>query len=152
MRFITVKAIRSRPPTWAIRDSKRSGRTIGSSILLKYKLAVPMAKLFFEIGFAPRTISGTITNTGVSINGTTGQQTPFSNSMGTNWTSSVGVVAGGGVQFGLGRLRVLPELRYTYWPNTSINMTFSNGPSFHSNQQQFDLLVKIGWRIIGGGK
>jgi hypothetical protein len=121
-------------------------------ILLKYKLVVPIARPFFEIGFAPRTISGTITNTGVSVNDATGQQTPFSNSMGTNWSSSVGVVAGGGVQFGLGRLRVSPELRYTYWPNTSINVTFSNGPSFQSNQQQFDLLVSIGWRIIGDGK
>jgi hypothetical protein len=121
-------------------------------ILLKYNLAVPMARPFFEIGFAPRTISGTITNTGVSVNGTTGQQTPFTNTMATNWTSSVGVVAGGGVQLGFGRLRVSPELRYTYWPNTSINVTFSNGPSFQSNQQQFDVLVNIGWQMIGGRK
>jgi hypothetical protein len=121
-------------------------------ILLKYKVAVPTARPFFEVGFAPRTISGTITNAGVSVNATTGQQTPFSNSAPTSWSSSVGVVAGGGVQFGLGRLRVSTELRYTYWPNTSINVTFSNGPSFQSNQQQFDVLASIGWRVIGGGK
>jgi hypothetical protein len=120
-------------------------------IMLKYKLPVPSARPFFEIGFAPRTISGTITNTGVSVNDTTGQQTPFRNSMATSWSSSVGVVAGGGVQFGFGRLRVSPELRYTYWPNTSINVTFANGPSFQSNQKQFDVLVNIGWRLSGGG-
>jgi hypothetical protein len=85
-------------------------------ILLKYKLGVPSDKPFFEIGFALRCISGTITNTGVSVNVKAGHKTPFSTSMETNWSSSVGVVAGGGVQLGFGRLRVSPELRYTYCP------------------------------------
>jgi hypothetical protein len=116
-------------------------------ILLKYKLPIPKVKPFAEVGLAPRSISGTISESGVNVNVLTGQQTPFSGSSKTDWSNSVGVVAGGGVQFGVGRLRVSPELRYTHWTSTPINGFFSDGPSYYSTQEQVDVLIGIGWKI-----
>ena len=116
-------------------------------MLLKYKLPLSKVKPFVEVGLAPRSISGTISVSGVSFDIITGQQTPFSRSLKTNWSSSFGVVTGGGVQFGVGRLRLSPEVRYTHWTSTPINVTFSDGPSFQSTQEQVDVLIGIGWRI-----
>ncbi len=116
-------------------------------ILLKYKLPVPKIKPFIEAGWAPRTISGTIAESGVNLNIETGQQTPFSTSFKTNWSRSFGGVFGGGVQFEVGRLRLSPEVRYTYWTSTPINGTFGNGPAYFSTQNQVDVLIGIGWKI-----
>jgi hypothetical protein len=116
-------------------------------ILLKYKLAVPKVKPFIEVGLAPRTISGTISESGVSIDIMTGQRTPFSSVERTDWSSSFGIVTGGGVQFGVGRLRLSPEVRYTHWTSTPINGTFGDGPSYYGTQEQVDVLIGIGWRI-----
>ena len=96
---------------------------------------------------APRSISGTISESGVNVNLLTGQQTPFSGNSQTAWSNSVGVVTGAGVQLGVGRLRVSPEARYTHWTSTPINGTFSDGPSYYSTQEQVDILIGIGWRI-----
>jgi hypothetical protein len=56
-------------------------------------------------------------------------------------------VTGIGVQFGLGRLRMSPEARYTHWTSTPIYGTFGDGPSYYSTQEQVDVLIGIGWRI-----
>jgi len=77
----------------------------------------------------------------------TGAATPFSSTVKTNWSPSLGIVAGGGVQFGIGRLRLAPEVRYTYWNSTPINLSFGDGPSYASNQQQVDVLLGISWKI-----
>jgi hypothetical protein len=107
----------------------------------------PSSKPFVEAGFAPRTISGTISESGVSIDLATGRQTPFSNTVKTNWSASLGVVAGGGVQFGIGHLRLSPEVRYTHWTSTPINGSLGDGRSFASNQEQVDFLIGIGWKL-----
>jgi hypothetical protein len=116
-------------------------------ILLKYKLPLPGVKPFVEVGLAPRSISGTISESGVNVNLLTGQQTPFSGSSKTAWSNSVAVVTGVGVQFGMGRLRLSPEARYTHWTSTPISGTFGDGPSFYSTQEQVDILIGIGWKI-----
>jgi hypothetical protein len=116
-------------------------------LLVKYKLGVPAIKPFFEVGAAPRTISGNISQVGSSVNIPNGGQIPFANHFKTNWSATVGVVAGGGVQFRIGRLRLSPELRYTYWKDTPIVIVLSDGPTFYSNQHQFDVLLGIGWKV-----
>src|SRR6202021_136994 len=45
-------------------------------ILLKYKLPVFKVKPFAEVGLAPRSISGTISESGVNVNIVTGQPPP----------------------------------------------------------------------------
>jgi hypothetical protein len=47
------------------------------------------------------------------------------------------------VQLGLGALHVSPEFRYTYWTDTTINMSGSQEYQFQSTQNQVDLLVAI---------
>ncbi len=116
-------------------------------MLFKYKLAVPKVKPFVEVGLAPRTISGTISESGFDVDIMTDQRTPFSAVAKTNWNSSFGIVTGGGVQFGMGRLRLSPEVRYTHWTSTPINGTFGDGPSYRGTQEQVDVLIGIGWRV-----
>jgi opacity protein-like surface antigen len=116
-------------------------------ILLKYKLPLFKVQPFVEAGLAPRSISGTIAESGVSIDIPTGQQTPFSSSSKTKWSSGFGVVTGGGVQFSVGRLRLSPEVRYTHWTSTPINGSFSDGASYHSTQEQVDVMLGVGWRV-----
>jgi hypothetical protein len=116
-------------------------------VLLKYKLGTPLIKPFVEAGVAPRTISGTVNDTDTSILAGAGVATTSSFSSNTNWKASLGVVLGGGVQFGLGPLRISPEVRYTHWTSTPINETFANGPTIHSTQQQADILVGIAWKV-----
>jgi hypothetical protein len=116
-------------------------------MLLKYKLPVFKVKPFVEVGAAPRRISGTISVSGSSLDTATGKYTLSSGSLRTAWSSTFGVVTGGGIQFGLGRLRLSPEVRYTHWTNTPIDVTFADGPSFRSTQEQLDVLIGIGWRF-----
>jgi hypothetical protein len=116
-------------------------------VLLKYRLGTPLIKPFFEAGVAPRRISGTVAESGNSVNIPTGQITPLSSRTNTNWSSSVGVVLGGGVRLGFGRLQLSPEIRYTHWTSTPINVSFGDGPSFQSTQEQVDILVGIGWKL-----
>jgi len=111
-------------------------------ILLKYKTAFPVVKPFVEAGYAPRVIHGNIDTT-VCGNTSTGCGTPVSS--GTNWRTSHGLVLGAGVQVGILRLRISPEVRYTRWNNTAINVAQFFG--FHSTQNQFDALVGIGWKM-----
>ena len=116
-------------------------------VLLKYKLPVAKINPFAEVGLAPRVISGNIAESGASINVTTGVSTPFSDTVKTNFDASYGFVAGGGVQFDIGRLRLSPEVRYTHWMSTPIYGYFGDGPSYSSTQNQADVLVGIGWKL-----
>jgi hypothetical protein len=110
-------------------------------MLLKYRLPVPLVKPFAEVGYAPRVIDGTITN---YFYASTSTSTSTSSE---HWPDSQGLVIGGGVQFGIGRLRLSPAVRYTHWNNTPITGTFVNGPGFESTQNQVDVLVGIEWKI-----
>lgn len=110
-------------------------------ILLKYKLAVPLVKPFVEAGLAPRRITGTSNDEFVVFNCCG----PDAVSFGSTKTdsSSLGVVAGGGVRFSIGRLSISPEARYTYWTSAS-----TLGPTgVYTSQWQVDVLVAIAWKV-----
>jgi hypothetical protein len=131
--------------------SRERGNSWEFPILVKYKLPIPIARPFVEVGYAPRVINGSVDSNGVTVNLLTGAQTFQRSHMNTNWDSSQGIVAGGGIQLGLGRLLVSPEVRYTHWNNSAIHVYYSNGVAFQSTQDQVDLLVGIGWntRLLG---
>jgi len=131
--------------------SRERGNSWEFPILVKYKLPVPIARPFVEVGYAPRLINGSIESNGVTVNLLTGAQTFQRSRMNTNWDSSQGIVAGGGIQLGLGRLRLSPEVRYTHWNNAAIHVYYTSGVAFQSTQDQVDLLVGIGWntRLLG---
>jgi hypothetical protein len=115
-------------------------------MLLKYKLPLPLIKPFIEVGYAPRVINGTLNNNGFNYL-PNGQQTYGQSHYGTNWNASRGLVIGVGVQFGLGNLRISPEVRYTHWHNQAIYINPGNGPAFGSSQDQVDVLVALGWKL-----
>ena len=104
-------------------------------MLLQYRFPFPLVKPFLEGGYAPRVING---STHFYSNGST---------IGTDYPVSHGVVIGGGVQFGIGRLRLSPGVRYTHWNNTPITVVFADGPTFQSAQNQVDILLGISWRL-----
>lgn len=116
-------------------------------ILLKFKLPAPVVKPYVLAGIAPRTLSGYEDSSGVTINILTGQQTFSSGRSPTNWDASAGVVVGGGLRFGLGRLGLSPELRYTRWTSTPINVFASQGYFVQSAQNQIDILVGVTWKV-----
>jgi len=116
-------------------------------ILFKYKLPPPKVRPFVEAGVTPRTISGTISESGVTYDYYTGLPTPFHYRYKADWSPSVGVVVGGGVELGVSRLRISPQVRFTYWTSTPVSVYHEGGPSFQSNQKQVDLLVGIGWKV-----
>lgn len=115
-------------------------------ILLRYTIPVRRIRPFAEAGIAPRTISGSINSSGYFLN-STGTISNFNGSGPTNWPASVGVVVGGGVRFNVGRLSFSPEVRYTHWTTTPVIDGGNNGPTAYSNQEQFDILVGVGWMI-----
>jgi len=55
---------------------------------------------YVEAGYAPRMINGSVDTNSIAINLEAGQQTFSRFHLPTNWDTSHGVVAGGGVQFG----------------------------------------------------
>ena len=117
-------------------------------VLLKYKLPTPFRWPYIEAGVVPRLMNGAVTDaSGYSIDLQT-RATTYSQSHGAaNWPNSVGTVFGGGMQFGLGSLRLAPEIRYTRWNSTPLNQFGSYGFEFHSAQNQVDLLVGISWKV-----
>jgi hypothetical protein len=116
-------------------------------ILLRYKIPVPTIRPFLEVGVAPRTISGTISRAFTGCDVIIGQCSISQTTVATEWANSTGIVAGVGIQFGLGRLRFSPEGRYTHWNNRPVNGVILDNPPFYSTRNQFDVLVGIGWRL-----
>jgi len=117
-------------------------------VLLKYKLPIPILKPFVEAGVAPRLMSGASDRWETwTTDILTGTVTHAQGQNSTNWPNSVGAVMGAGVQFGFGSLRLAPEFRYTRWNNTPNSANGPYGYSFHSAQNQIDLLVGISWKL-----
>jgi hypothetical protein len=104
-----------------------SGNSWEFPLLLKYRLPVPVVKPFVEGGYAPHVTNGSI---GSFVPG-----------------AIDGVVIGGGVDFGIGRLRLSPTVRYTHWNHNAIVLVISNGPTIESSQNQVDILLGVGWKV-----
>jgi len=94
-------------------------------LLLKKSLPFPVVKPFVEAGYAPRTMRGVDIYPSVSH----------------------GLVIGGGVEFGIGRLRLSPAVRYTYWNNAPTLLVFFDGPTISLTQNQADILLGISWKL-----
>jgi hypothetical protein len=96
-------------------------------LLLKKSLPFPVVKPFAEAGWAPRLLQGTSYYPGS--------------------TTSHGLVIGGGVEFGIGRLHLAPEARYTRWNNNPVLAIIPNGPSPYLSANQVDVLLGISWKL-----
>jgi hypothetical protein len=114
-------------------------------ILVKYKLPL---HTFALAGVAPRSITGRVTNYTSTLNQTTDQEVFSTSTSKTQWPGSLGIVAGGGVRLGIGRLLLTPQVRYTWWANMPINeFTMTEGQPLQSSRNQVDLLLGIGWKF-----
>jgi hypothetical protein len=125
-------------------------------MLAKYRIPFAAVKPFVEVGYAPRVINGSVSSTSAFptavINPSNGSVTSGGVESAhaitsTNWPVSHGLVVGGGVQFGMGRLRLSPTVRYTHWNNMAISGYYGDGPSWQSTRNQFDVLLNIGWKV-----
>ena len=115
-------------------------------LLLKYKRRFSVLNPFVEAGVAPRTITGRVVGTFQSDGFTLGP--PSATSFPATYSQSVGFVTGGGLQFNLGHLGLAPQVRYTRWATAPVGgVYYSLYSTYSSNQNQFDLLVGIGWKV-----
>jgi len=113
-------------------------------MLLTYRVPVPVVKPFAEVGYAPRVGSGTLDSNLLVVFPTQSYQQQHYRA---TWQTSGGVVVGGGVRFGLGRLRLSPQVRYTHWNNAAAYGNYPDGPLYQSTQNQVDVLLGIGWKV-----
>lgn len=117
-------------------------------VLLKHKLRLPVLHSFVEAGVAPRTIGGRVAGTSQLSLTTPASTPPVGPSVPVSYSPSVGFVAGGGVEFNPGRLRVAPQVRYTRWAAAPVDgLFYSLGSTYSSNQNQLDLLVGVSWKV-----
>ena len=115
-------------------------------LLAKYRLGLPLLKPYIAGGIAARVTNGSGVTTGVQVDAL-GRRSVFSPlSYAPNFDSARGVVAGVGVEFGAGRIRVSPELRYTRWTNKQLDLQGSRGFQIHSTLNEVKALVGITWR------
>ena len=114
-------------------------------LLLKYKQRWRAVNLFVEAGVTPRTITGRIT--AIDQNDLVALGPPFTSTYPSSHSPSVGFVAGGGLQFNAGHLRLAPQVRYTRWFTTPVQGVDNLVGSFSSNLNQVDILVGISWRL-----
>jgi len=117
-------------------------------LLARYRIALPGSRPFAEAGWAPRIMHGYSDTSSSYLS----QVNPpaYNDASGrthVDWPTTHGVVVGGGIQFGAGRLQFAPEVRYTHWNQQAVYGSFPDGPSYGSNQNQLDILLGISWRI-----
>ena len=98
-------------------------------------------------GYAPLGTSGTGTASGVGVD-FYGNRTLIlpNSSTRTDYGLDHGLVAGGGLQFGGGHLRIAPEIRYIRWTHPLFYEYGSHGYYIQVPQNEVQLLVGITWR------
>lgn len=121
-------------------------------VLAKYHVPIGGLRPFAGIGVAPRAIWGRAEQSGYTTDFFTRLPSqPFSGSYKTSYDPTVGLVIAGGVESGMGRLRLMPQVRYTRWNARFLNETVRNqgflGLEFYqAPQNQLDVMIGIGWR------
>jgi hypothetical protein len=131
---LAATSLRQRDNTWEF------------PMLLKHTLPFPIVKPFVEIGYAPRVMSGTLNISGTFLSNPNGGMTAFSQNSDANFTTQ-GIVVGGGVRVGAGKLRLSPQVRYTYWTGSAFRINLADGPNIGATQNQVDVLIGIGWKV-----
>ena len=61
------------------------------------------------------------------------------------WDTTHGIVAGGGMERRIGRLRIAPEVRYVFWNKPAVEEYGSRGFAIVSSQHQVDVMIGILW-------
>jgi len=113
-------------------------------ILGKYRL-LPTGRVhpFLVGGYAARVISGSATDVILSTP-LPSFAAPTTAPYRTKYNGLHGFVGGGGFEFGVGRLRFGPELRYTRWNQHFLDL-FALSAGRSTTQNQVQILVGISW-------
>ena len=117
-------------------------------LLARYRTPLRGIRPFAEAGWAPRIMHGYSDISGFYLNQINpATYTYYSGRTHVDWPTTHGVVLGGGIQLGAGRLQFAPEIRYTHWNRQVIQGSFPGGPGYGSTQNQLDILLGISYRI-----
>lgn len=98
--------------------------------------------LYAGIGYAPRVIHGSGHANGIFYQGYPTRVYREYDLPGA-WDTTHGVVAAAGIEKRVGRLRIAPEVRYTYWNKPAVEESGSQGFYLASSQHQVELMVGI---------
>jgi hypothetical protein len=101
--------------------------------------------LYVGVGYAPRVISGD-----AHIN--VAQLLPiafFQLNTSGQWDTTHGVIGAAGFEKHVGPLRIGPEVRYTYWTGSALDLAGSQGFFVRSSRHQVDILIGIHFPIGG---
>jgi hypothetical protein len=95
--------------------------------------------LYAGVGYAPGTINGT-----AHVNQVGRLPVTFSVvDLPGAWDVTHGVIGVAGIEKHAGPLRIAPEIRYTFWTATALDLYGSQGYLVQSSQHQVDLLLGI---------
>lgn len=107
-------------------------------VLVKYRFFKGPLRPFVDGGISSRHVDGT-TNIDIFNLPTITHLKASPSELANSWTA--GVVFGGGLDFGIKRLHITPELRYTRWGTESFRTAASS--LLRSNLNQMDFLLGI---------
>jgi hypothetical protein len=117
------------------------------------KVHVPIRalRLLGAIGVAPRVVSVRDDGSGYYINIMTGARQPYFTSYKSTYDPTLGLVLGGGFDWGVGRIRFTPQLRYIHWNQRFLDETvrregFLGLVFYRAADTQFDIMLGISWR------
>ena len=116
-------------------------------LVLKYRLTAPAVHPYLAFGYAPRKTEGATQNlSGTYLVGNPIVQVPFAFGGTTSFPNDHAWLAGGGVEWHCGQLRIMPEVRYLRWNANRIYSVYG-GLDLSRSQNEVQLLVGIGWGL-----
>ncbi len=131
---------------WGSYEARYRANTWEFPMLLKYRLPLPLARPYAEVGYALRHMGGSSSSVGYTVDIPTGERRAYASRGEWNPDPSHGIVTGGGVEFGGRRLRIAPEVRYTRWNNDPVGFYGTQGYRVSAARNQVDVLFGISWR------
>ncbi|HEY4361010.1 MAG TPA: hypothetical protein VGN17_08580 [Bryobacteraceae bacterium] len=122
-------------------------------IIAKYHLPAWRVQPFVGVGYAPRTVSGSVVSSGSFLSGMTSNPPTsvytyyFNQHSGTHYPITHGLVVSAGLDLGAKHFRISPELRYVHWNQPFLTSVGGDGSYFlQSSQDELFVLFGFSWR------
>lgn len=132
----------------ALQETKHAANLWDFPVLLKYRTSVrPGLRPFVGAGISVQYATDGVVESLFGTAGPVGRPFYFSGQRdgSTSGSTSTGATAVGGLEFGFGRMRISPQVRYTRWFNETIKAggVILPGRVLDSQQNQVHLLVGV---------